>query len=135
MFCYALLVSTFFSKIVFLPLHSVVGMFSCHLPDLLVNVFSLFWNVLFCLYCFILSRYLFNLLLSLVLSGLFPRVVLSFLLVLFFPFFLKMFQRFSSVFSFLLVDVDFLSAFPVEFPIQILSFCSCFLGKPRFFIN
>ena len=36
------------------------------------------------------------------------------------------FQRFSFVLSFLLVIVDFLSAFLVEFPIQILSFCSCF---------
>ena len=71
--------------------------------------------------------------LSTVLSDLFPRVILSLLLVLLLSFCLKMLRRFSFVSSFLLVVVDFLSAFPVKFPIQVLSFCSCFFGEPRFF--
>ena len=33
----------------------------CISPNLLVEFFMLFWNVLFCLYCFTLCRYLFNL--------------------------------------------------------------------------
>ena len=46
------------------------------------------------------------------------------LLVLLFSFRLNMFQRSSSILTFSLV-VDFLSAFPAEYPIQVLSFCSC----------
>ena len=43
-----------------------------------------------------------------------------------------MFQRLSFVLSFLLVIIDFLSAFPVDFAIQVLGFCSFFfLGKKK----
>ena len=49
LFCYILFVTIFCSKIVWFPCYPVVGIFS-----------SLFWNVLFCLCCFILSRYLLN---------------------------------------------------------------------------
>ena len=65
--CHILLQNCFF------PCHQVVGMSSCNFPYLLVEHFLLFSNILFCLYCFILSRYL-----SPVLSGLFHRVVLFF---------------------------------------------------------
>ena len=44
-----------------------------------------------------------------------------------------MFQRSVSVLSFLLIVKDFLSAFPVQFPIKVLSFCSCSLRKRRFY--
>ena len=69
LFCYVFFVPKFFSKIVLFPCHPVVGMSSCILPLL-----SLFWNVLFCLYCFILPSLVF--LLSLAPSDLFLRVVL-----------------------------------------------------------
>ena len=63
-----------------------------------------------------------------VLSGLFPQIVLLFfLLVLPFPFCLSMIQRLSFVLSFWPVHIDFLSAFPVEFPILVLISSSCFL--------
>ena len=59
------LLCSFFSYILLqnclFPLHPVVGMFLCILHMLLgLNVFLLFWNVLFCLYNLILSRYLFS---------------------------------------------------------------------------
>ena len=64
-------------------------------------------------------------------SGLFSRVVLFLLLVekIFFPPY--KFRRFTFVLSFFLVD--FLSVFPVEFPIQVLSFCLCFLEEHGFY--
>ena len=61
LFCYVPLVAIFYSKILQLLLHSVVGMFLYHLPPLVGRFLSLFWYILFCLYCFILSRCLFNL--------------------------------------------------------------------------
>ena len=71
-------------------------------------------------------------LLSSVLSGLFPQVVLLFFLVLPFPFCLNMFQCFSFVLLFLPVFETFLSAFPVEFSIHVLIFCSSSLKEHRF---
>ena len=44
----------------------------------------------------------------------------------------NMFKQSTSVLSFSLV-VDFLSAFPVEFPLQVLSFCSCSLEEHWFY--
>ena len=73
-------------------------------------------------------------LLSSVPSGLFPWVILFVLLLeLGFSFCLYMFQR-SSILSFLLVAVDFLSAFPVEFPTQVLLLLSLSLLLFEFFI-
>ena len=67
---------------------------------------------------------------------LFPRVVLIFfLLVVLFSFFPYMFQRSFSVLSFSLRVVDFLSAFLVEFSIQILRVCSCSFGEHCFFTD
>ena len=57
--CYAFSVPIFCSKIVLLPFHPVVGMSSYIFPLLAGWNFWLFWNVLFCLYCLILSSYLF----------------------------------------------------------------------------
>ena len=58
LFCYVLFVPIFFSKIVKFPCRQAVGMSSCILPLLAMRIFSLFWNVLFCLFRFILLRYL-----------------------------------------------------------------------------
>ena len=100
-------------------------------PDFLVEFFW-FKNVPFCLYCFILSRYLFSFLLVSV-SGLLPRVVSFVLIVVFlFSFRSNLFQCSSSVLLFSFV-VDFLLVFLVEFPIRVLSFCSCFLRNTDFF--
>ena len=100
---------------------------------LLVEFFSLFWNVLFCLYSFILSRYLFSLAsFAPVPSDLFLQVVLFVLFVFLFSFRLII-QHFPSVLSLLFVVLDFLPAFPVEFPIPVLSFCSYSLGEHRLF--
>ena len=85
-----------------------------------------------CFVCIVLSCHDIFLifLLSQIPSGLFPPVVLFVLLVvLLFLFRSNMFQRSSSVLSFLLVIVDFLSVFPVEFPIQILSSRLCSLEE------
>ena len=88
--------------------------------------FSLFWNILFGMYYFILSRYLFCLPsfasnFWFISSSCFTCVAFSFC---FFP----MLQRSPSVLSFSIFVVD-LFAFPIEFLIQILSFCSCSLGE------
>ena len=102
-------------------------------PSWWENFLSLFWNVLFCLYCFTLCRYLFNL-----------------------PSFASAFYFISSscvvifscvAFSFLFLHIPasflcfiilarfrrFLSAFSVEFPILVLIFSSCFFRGSQFF--
>ena len=126
LFCYVLLILISCSKIVLFPCHLVVGMSSCILSLLacriLLHCFGIscfVYIVLRCLNIFLIF------LLSPVPSGLFPPVVLLVLLVLLYLFCSSMFQCSSSVLSFLLVVVDFLSAFPAEFSIQILNFRSC----------
>ena len=84
-FFYVLLVAIFCSKIILIPLHLVVGMSSCDLPLLADRIFFR---------CFGMSRFVYIVLpcldiflvflLSPVLSGLFPRVLLSFSLGLIF---------------------------------------------------
>ena len=64
------------------------------------------------------------------LSGL--LVALLFFLVLSFAFSSRIFQD-LSVLPFLPVFVDFLSGFPVELPILVLTVSSCFLRGPQFF--
>ena len=54
-FCYDPSVPILCSKIVLPHLHPVAGLSSHFLPLL-----SLFWKVLFCLYCMVLFRYLFS---------------------------------------------------------------------------
>ena len=60
-FCHILFVQTFFYKI-FFPCHVVVGMSSWIISLQAEMIFFLFFNVIFCLYCLILSRCLFSLL-------------------------------------------------------------------------
>ena len=61
-FRYTFSVAIFSSKIVRFIWRLVVGMFLYHaLPVVDIIFFSLFWNVLFCLYCFTLCRSLINL--------------------------------------------------------------------------
>ena len=107
----------------------VVGMFSCHLP--VVNrIFFRCFGVS-CFVCIVLPFVAISLifLLSPVLSGLFPQVLLLFLLVLPFPFCSYIFQRFSFVLSFWPVFVDFLSAFPI---LVLIFFFWLFEGVPIF---
>ena len=78
-FCYVLLVAIFYSKIVRLPLHLVVGMSTCQLPRLVSRIFFRCFEM-FSLVCIVLPflDIFLILLLSPVLSGLFLWVVLSF---------------------------------------------------------
>ena len=95
-----------------------------------LNFLSLFRNVLFCLYCFTLSWYLFNLpsfassfwFISSSCIVIFSCVAFSFL-----------YQYIPAFFLCLIIFAcfcRFLSAFSVEFPIQI--FCLHSLREPRF---
>ena len=59
-FCYDLSVPIFCSKFFLPPSHPVLGMTSPILPLIVDRIFSLIWNVLFYLYCFVLSLYLFS---------------------------------------------------------------------------
>ena len=99
-------VPIFCSKIILFPCHTVVGMSSCILLLFSFPSFaSTFWLIYSsCIVCF--TNFAF--------------------------FRSNMFHHFSFGLSFLLV-VYFLSEFPVEFPIQVLSFCSCSSGEHRFF--
>ena len=97
--------------------------------------FSLFWNDYFCQYCFILSRYIFYFSFFWLYLVLFSPVVFFILLELFFFFFPS--QHVSGFYSRLILFACFCSfhiqSFPVEFPIQVLSFCSCYLEEHRFY--
>ena len=62
-------------------------------------------------------------------SGLF--VLFTLLVMLFFPFLFHV-PEFSSVLSKSLVIVFFF-AFPIEFPVQVLCFCSCYFREYRFY--
>ena len=118
------------SKILF-PCHSVVGMCSCILPLLAARIFFVECPVLSVL--FYPVSFIFQ-------SSFFRHYLLVYFLKMFvlfvellFSFYPNMFQDASSVFAFLLIVVNFLSAFPVEFHIQVLTFCSCSLGEHHFF--
>ena len=101
-------------------------MFSCILPLFAGRIFFRCFGMSYfvCIVLLCLGIILVFLLLP-VSSGLFLHVVC------FSP---NLFQLSSSILSFLLLVVGFFSAFPVEFPIQVLSFCSCFffIGTPIF---
>ena len=113
LFWYFLLVAIFYSKLFCFPRIRLL-VCSCVISLYLqVDFFSLFWNVLFCLYCFTQSRYLFNhssfantcwfisscivifssVAFSFLSQRLFP-LVLSFLVVLPFPFYPNVFHLF-----------------------------------------
>ena len=119
-FCYVLFVAIFYSRIVQFLFHLVVGMCSCHLPQLVGRIFFRCFGK-FCFACIVLLfvDIFLIFLLSPELSGLFPQV----LTLLFF------FNHVSAFFFYSIVFVCFrrffLSAFPVEFPIQILIFFVC----------
>ena len=127
-FCYAFLVAIFSSQIVRFLWRLVVGMFLCHALPIVDKIF-------FC--CFGMSCFVCIVDISLVSllspesSGLFPQVVLLFFLVLTIPFSSHIFQD-LSVLPFWPVFVDFLSGFPVELPILVLTVSSCFLKGPQF---
>ena len=118
LFCYVLFVPIFCSEIVcFLVIRLLVCLRTFSLYLLVEFIyFLLFWKFLFCLYCFILSRYLFSL----------PSFASTFLfissdcilvlLVLLFSFRPKMFQLSTFVLSFLLVVLDFYLHFQSNFP-------------------
>ena len=118
LYCYGLLVAISYSKITQLLLHPVVGMFSRHLPQLVGRIFFRCFGMS-CFVCIVLPFLDIFLIfhLSPVLSGLFPLVVISSCVVFSF-----LSQHVPAFFlflkSFLLVFVDFLSAFRIEFPIQ-----------------
>ena len=97
-FCYVLLIVIFYSKIVQLLLHPVVGKFSCHLPQFVGRNFFCFGMSCFLWIVLLFVIIFFIFLLLPVVSGLFPQVVLLFCLVLLSPFCPNMFQRFSFCF-------------------------------------
>ena len=111
LFCYVLSIPIFCPKIVLLPLHLVVSMSLCILPSLAGRIFSLFWNVLFCLYSLILSWYPFSP----------PPFVSTFWFISWsciicfncVAFFFLSQHILVSVWAFLLVVIDFLSVFSV----------------------
>ena len=125
LFSYILSVPIFCSNIILFPCHPVIGIFFVHFPLLVGRIFFvvLKYPILSILFYPVSTSFLvFSL--SQVTSGSFPRVVLFVLLVLLFSFSSQHISVFSFVLSFLLVVVDFLSTFPIVFPIQVLNFCS-----------
>ena len=131
-FCYILFVPLFYSKIVLFPCNLVDGLCWCIHPPLAIGIFV----VLVVLECFVLFVLFYPLSISfkpsLLLVYFLELYCLFYLLSRFFSFCPNMFLHSPSVLSFLLVVVDFLFAFPVEFPIQVLSFCSFSLRELRF---
>ena len=107
-FSLCFLIAIFKSKIVRFLLHPVAGMFSCHLLPVVGRIFSRCFGM-FSFVCIVLPFVDISLifLLSPVLSGLFPQVVLLSFLVLPFTFCFYIFQRLSFVLSFWPVFVDF----------------------------
>ena len=128
-FCSVFSVAIFGSKFDWFPCHPVV-MSSRTITLLASRIFSLFWNVQFCQNCFPLSRNLFSLpffartfwFISFSCIVCFTRVAFSFLPQHVPAFFLGL--------IILVVVVDFLSRFSVEFPNQVLGFCKCFFREP-----
>ena len=131
-FSLCFLIAVFSSQIVRCLWHPVVGMFSCHaLPVVDTIFFPSLGNVLFCLYFLPFVDISLISLLSPVLSGLLFKFY-CFFHALPFPFCSHIFQHLSFVLSFSSVFVDFLSAFPVEFPFLALTVSSCFLRECQF---
>ena len=118
--------------------HLIVGMFSCHSLPIVDRIFFRCFGKS-CFICIVLPFVDISLiyLLSPALSGFFPHVILLFFLVLPVPFCSRLFQRLSLVFFvfFFIILVcfhSFLFAFPVEFPIPVLTVSSCFLRGSQF---
>ena len=107
-------------------------MFSCHSLPIVDRIFFRYFGKS-CFVCIVLPFVDISLmfLLSPALSGLFPQVVLLFfrvLPVLFFP----AYFRVSLFFMILTCFRSFLFAFPVEFPIPVLTVSSCFSRGSQF---
>ena len=101
---------------------------------LLVEFFSLFWNVLFCLYCFTLCRYLFNISSFVTTFWFISASCTVIFLVLPYPFF-YMIRRFSLCFIVLACFRWLFICVPVEFPNLVLFFLCDFWGDSNFFTN
>ena len=116
-------VTIFCSQIILFLYHPVVGMSGCAYPLLADRIFFAVLECRFVLYCFIL--YLFS---HPSFASIFKFIssccIVCFTCWVAFSFSFKNNTAFSCVLSFLLIE-DFLSTFAVEFPIQVLSFCSC----------
>ena len=135
-FCYDLFVPIFCSKVVLSPCHLVIGIFSLILLLLADRIFFHFFfdflvlSVLSFLDTFLVFLH------SLEPSDLSPRVTLFVSVVeLLFSFHHNIFPRIFLVLGFLLVVVDFEFVFPAYFTIQVLSFCSCYLGNTDLILN
>ena len=96
-------------------------------PYLWVEFFSLFWKVLFCLYCLVLSWYLFSLPSF---ASIFSIVSSNFISRSSFPLRPNIFS--CSVFLFLLVVEVFLSAIRIWVSIRVLIFSLWSSRGPRF---
>ena len=97
----------------------------------MVDFVLLFWNVLFCLYCLVLSWYLFSLPFACIFwVGL--HKFFSVLVAVLFQF--RPILSLCSVLVFLLVVVVFLSAVQVWVPTQVLTFCLWSTNGTRFFL-
>ena len=132
---YVLFVPIFWYKIALLRSDPVIRLSTCIFsPTYCKNFLSLLRNVLFCLNCFIPSWYLFSLPSFTSIFWFYSsNCIVVLLVVLFFSFRPNIFQHFSIVLSFLLVVVDFLSAFPIEFTIQVFNFWSSSFEENRFY--
>ena len=129
LFHYAFLVAIFPSKNVLSLWRPVVGMILFHALPVVGRIFFRCFGMS-CFVCIVFDISLTSLLLP-ELSRLFPQVVLLFILVLSFPFWSHIFQD-LFVLPFWPVFVDFLSAFPVELPILVLTVSSCLLRGSQF---
>ena len=76
-------------------------------PYLMIELFSLFWNVIFCLYCLILSRYHFSLLSFATASWCISRVIFFFKLCSFYLFIPTYSSIFPRSYDFFVVDFLF----------------------------
>ena len=133
LFCHVVYPFSFFVMFSWLP-YFTPKLFSFSCIQLLLVCFlsshptcflSLFWNVLFCLYCFTFCLYLFNLPSFL---STFWFISSSCIVIFSCP---NMFQHFLCL-LFLTVFVVILFTFPVKFPIQSLIFCLCSLRGHQF---
>ena len=124
------MVAQFYSKIVQFLLHPVVGMFSSHFPTLVGRISLRCFGISFSV-CIVLPfvDIFLIFLISPLLYGSFPQVILLFSLVSLFFFLSWHVPAFYLCFIILSVLVDFLFTFPVEFPIQVLIFYSCSLKE------
>ena len=132
LFLYVLYVPIFCSKIVLLPLHPVVGIFSWILPLFAENFCCFEMTRLFCIVCTCLDIFFVSLLSS-VPSDLSPRVLSFILIVVFLFFFIPIYSKVVGHYNQFLCCCNFLKfVFPVEIPIKVLISCFCCFGEYQF---